>query len=245
MAASARSGMASRRRLARDPESGHRFPSRQTRNASGGGLRRNNMRRIVCPSATTGGRPPTAASTSTPSTANATGTSVPITPSRSTRSSAASRRRPPRSTRCASSSSAARSVDERYLRALEDPGGVLDADRRELAARRPQPLRPARPALRRTVVLQSCWNTTPIRRPRSSRPRCFNGPGSNRRSNGASFRRAPTSSTRIHERLIEAWKEIAAGRHLHLSGTTGNEEDAGTLRLSRGHRAPGGPLRPR
>jgi glutathionylspermidine synthase len=33
----------------------------------------------------------------------------------------------------------------------------------------------------------------------------------------------------IHERLIEAWKTIAAGRHLHLTGTTGNEEDVGTL----------------
>src|ERR1700726_968702 len=33
----------------------------------------------------------------------------------------------------------------------------------------------------------------------------------------------------IHERLIEAWKVIGAGRHLHLTGTTGNEEDAGTL----------------
>src|SRR5437660_323083 len=33
----------------------------------------------------------------------------------------------------------------------------------------------------------------------------------------------------IHGRLIEAWKQIAAGRHVHLTGTTGNEEDAGTL----------------
>jgi len=33
----------------------------------------------------------------------------------------------------------------------------------------------------------------------------------------------------IHERLIAAWKQIAAGQHLHLTGTTGNEEDAGTL----------------
>src|SRR5216684_1481378 len=33
----------------------------------------------------------------------------------------------------------------------------------------------------------------------------------------------------IHERLIDAWTTIAAGRHLHLTGTTGNEEDAGTL----------------
>ena len=33
----------------------------------------------------------------------------------------------------------------------------------------------------------------------------------------------------IHERLIAAWKDIAAGKHLHLTGTTGNEEDAGTL----------------
>jgi glutathionylspermidine synthase len=33
----------------------------------------------------------------------------------------------------------------------------------------------------------------------------------------------------IHERLIEAWKKLATGRHLHLAGTTENTEDAGTL----------------
>jgi len=33
----------------------------------------------------------------------------------------------------------------------------------------------------------------------------------------------------IHERLIEAWKKLGRGRHLHLTGTTGNIEDAGTL----------------
>ena len=33
----------------------------------------------------------------------------------------------------------------------------------------------------------------------------------------------------IHERLIDAWKKIGRGRHLHLTGTTDNEEDAGTL----------------
>jgi glutathionylspermidine synthase len=33
----------------------------------------------------------------------------------------------------------------------------------------------------------------------------------------------------IHERLIDAWKKVGAGRHLHLTGTTGNTEDAGTL----------------
>ena len=33
----------------------------------------------------------------------------------------------------------------------------------------------------------------------------------------------------IHERLIATWKEIAIGPHLHLAGTTGNDEDAGTL----------------
>jgi len=33
----------------------------------------------------------------------------------------------------------------------------------------------------------------------------------------------------IHERLIEAWKKLGAGRHLHLTGTTENPEDAGTL----------------
>jgi glutathionylspermidine synthase len=33
----------------------------------------------------------------------------------------------------------------------------------------------------------------------------------------------------IHERLIEAWKKLAGGRHLHLAGMTANLEDAGTL----------------
>jgi glutathionylspermidine synthase len=33
----------------------------------------------------------------------------------------------------------------------------------------------------------------------------------------------------IHERLIEAWKKVSAGRPLHLAGVTGNTEDAGTL----------------
>src|ERR1700761_8736110 len=33
----------------------------------------------------------------------------------------------------------------------------------------------------------------------------------------------------IHERLIEAWKKLGHGRHLHLAGMTGNTEDAGTL----------------
>ncbi|MFY9956901.1 glutathionylspermidine synthase family protein [Bradyrhizobium sp.] len=33
----------------------------------------------------------------------------------------------------------------------------------------------------------------------------------------------------IHERLIDAWKKLGLGRHLHLTGTTENSEDAGTL----------------
>src|SRR5262249_55356918 len=33
----------------------------------------------------------------------------------------------------------------------------------------------------------------------------------------------------IHERLIETWKKIAPGAHLHLTGTTESEEDLGTL----------------
>ncbi|MGL1367520.1 glutathionylspermidine synthase family protein, partial [Vibrio parahaemolyticus] len=33
----------------------------------------------------------------------------------------------------------------------------------------------------------------------------------------------------IHEQLIEAWKTLGQHRHLHLTGTTANEEDAGTL----------------
>src|ERR1700716_3691893 len=33
----------------------------------------------------------------------------------------------------------------------------------------------------------------------------------------------------IHERLIDAWKKLGNGRHVHLAGTTENTEDAGTL----------------
>jgi glutathionylspermidine synthase len=33
----------------------------------------------------------------------------------------------------------------------------------------------------------------------------------------------------IHERLIEAWKKLGAGRHLHLAGMTASTEDTGTL----------------
>jgi len=33
----------------------------------------------------------------------------------------------------------------------------------------------------------------------------------------------------IHERLIEAWKKLGAGSHVHLTGATESEEDAGTL----------------
>src|SRR6202011_2279182 len=33
----------------------------------------------------------------------------------------------------------------------------------------------------------------------------------------------------IHERLIEAWKKLGHGGHLHLTGATESAEDAGTL----------------
>jgi glutathionylspermidine synthase len=33
----------------------------------------------------------------------------------------------------------------------------------------------------------------------------------------------------IHERLVEVWKKLGAGRHLHLTGASDNSEDAGTL----------------
>src|SRR5271156_3022794 len=33
----------------------------------------------------------------------------------------------------------------------------------------------------------------------------------------------------IHERLIEGWKKLGKGRHLHLTGITGDAEDAGKL----------------
>jgi putative membrane protein len=44
-------------------------------------------------------------------------------------------------------------------------------------------------------VRRSCSNTMPTRPHRCSRPRCFNGPGSNRRWSARSFPREPISST--------------------------------------------------
>ena len=102
------------------------------------------------PSATTGAPPPRAPdSIFTPSTASAIGTSAPITPSRSTRSNARSRRRPARSTRCASNSSASAIDDEDYLRRLKIPEAFWPLISRKLAPRRGQPLWPARPQFRR------------------------------------------------------------------------------------------------
>ena len=40
----------------------------------------------------------------------------------------------------------------------------------------------------------------------------------------------------IHERLIEAWKKLGEGRHLHLAGTTGKQRGCRHAGLSRGHR---------
>ena len=75
---------------------------------------------------------------------------------------------------------------------------------------------------------RNCWNTTRTRRPRSSRRRCFSGPGSNRRSSGASSRRADQFNS-IHERLIEAWKKLGDGTPPASDRDIGNAEDAGTL----------------
>ena len=69
------------------------------------------------------------------------------------------------------------------------------------------------------VLPPSCWSTTPIRRPLSSRPRCFSGPGSNRRSIRRIIPKRADQFNSIHERLIEAWTEARARRrHLHLAG---------------------------
>jgi glutathionylspermidine synthase len=39
----------------------------------------------------------------------------------------------------------------------------------------------------------------------------------------------PAQFNSIHERLLEEWRKLGSGRHLHLTGTTGNSEDLGTL----------------
>ena len=78
----------------------------------------------------------------------------------------------------------------------EDTGSVLAADLAKAGiATRPASMAGSISVLT-AMARQSCWNIMPIHRPRFSRRRFFNGPGSNRRSSGASFPPAPTSSTR-------------------------------------------------
>ena len=83
------------------------------------------------------------------------------------------------------------------------------------------------------TVRRSCWNTMRIRRPRSSRPRCFNGPGSNRRSSGSIIPTRADQFNSIHERLIGPGKNRARDGHLHLTGTVDNLEDAARWTISR------------
>ena len=72
--------------------------------------------------------------------------------------------------------------DERMMQRAADSAAVLELDRGKLQARRPEPLWPLRPALRRARARPSCWNTTPTRRPRCSRPACSSGSGWRTRS---------------------------------------------------------------
>ena len=134
---------------------------------------------------------------------------------------------PANSTRCASNWSTARST-MKVSAPSEDPGGVLAADRRKLAAQRRQPLWPVRPRLRRSrpaklleynadtptsifeaAVFQWTWLEQAIERQIiPKRADQFNS---------------------IHERLIEAWKKLGRAKHLHLAGIMDKAEDAGTL----------------
>ena len=231
-------------RMAASAVAPHRFLGHGTRRRR---LASCSMQRIACPERddwrTTADAP---GSIFTPSTASAIGTNAPITPSRSTKSNGRSKRRPARSMRCASNWSAASIGDERYLRRLKIPETVLAADLRELAPRRSQPLWPARSRVSTAGAPRNCSNTTPIRRPRFSRRRCFNGPGSNRRSSGSIIPKRADQFNSIHERLIEAWKKFGAATLLHLDGTTEKRRGsrhAGTI--SRTPRSQAGLGRPR
>ena len=87
-----------------------------------------------------------------------------------------SRRRRPRSTPMCLELVGRAVHDEDFFKRLQIPETHLAADPGELGARRQEPLRPARPRLRRTGYGKAL-NTMPIRRLRSSSRRCFNGPG--------------------------------------------------------------------
>ncbi len=76
---------------------------------------------------------------------------------------------------------------------------------------------------------RSCSNTMPTRRPRCSRPRCSSGCGWRTRRRRAITPKDADQYNSLHERLIEGWKEIGKGGHVHLAGAVDDPEDGGTI----------------
>ena len=118
--------------------------------------------------------------------------------------------------------------DEEYSEVAENTRGVLAADLGQLGARRRQPLWPARSVVRRTRAGEAAR----IQRRHSNLDRSRGASEWGWLEQSIERRIVPKDADQfnsIHERLIEGWKKLGSGRHLHLTGTTGNGEDLGTL----------------
>ena len=75
----------------------------------------------------------------------------------------------------------------------------------------------------------SCWSSTPTRRPRRSRPACFNGKWLEDAIARKVLPETADQFNSLHERLIEGWKVIGKGRPSISPGVRETAEDAGTL----------------
>ena len=124
----------------------------------------------------------------------------------------------------------ARAIDDESISApTEDTGSILAADLAKAGSATKAASMAGSTSVSTGAVRQNCWNITPIRRPRFSRRRCFNGPGSKQAIERRIIPAHADQFNSIHERLIEAWQKLGAGRHLHLAGNDRKPEDAGTL----------------
>ena len=127
---------------------------------------------------------------------------------------------------CAASWSRARSTTSACCSALRIPEAFWTLDRRKLEARRRQPLWPFRSAATTDRDRRSCSNTMPTRRPRCSRPRCFNGRGWSRRWSASIIpkrRRSVQFAPRAADRALEgdrARPPSASRRHCSTTRRT-------------------------
>ena len=118
---------------------------------------------------------------------------------------------------CAASSSARAVADERMHGSPAHSRGRTGTGSRRASSAATRASTAASTCATTARARRSSWSTTPTRRPRCSRPACFNGNGSRTRSRGGIVPKDADQYNSLHERLIEGWKAIGQGRRTAAS----------------------------